>query len=392
MAQRQWRSDDTATWNYGFGSGSDGTSYAVPANAGCSGTASATALTIDAASTFADGDLVMIHQTRGTGVGLWELNKVASGGGTTTLTLAHALINTYTDSGASQAQIIELKEYENLALTGTTTVSAWDGNKGGIIAFLDKGTTSGSSATLALNGSTGATANGTTLTSAVTTGGGFRGGYGRQTGSSGSGRQGEGTAADGGESSAANGNGGGAAYGTGGAGSASGGGGGNGAAGSVGNSDEQTDGNGGGAVGVASLVTANFGGGGGGCFSRDGVTQTVASGGSGGGIAFVFSKTLDLTGITINANGGAGGDGSRKGDGGSGAGGSILIKCTSATLGTNKATAAAGSTVGLGGAAGAGRIHIDYSGSYTGTTSPTIDVTNDLTIIEAASGAFFQMF
>ena len=78
MAQRQFRSDDTSSWGDGFGNGSDGaetisSSEAYDgAKASCSGTASTTTLTLGAASTFANGDLVVIHQSAGTGVGTWE--------------------------------------------------------------------------------------------------------------------------------------------------------------------------------------------------------------------------------------------------------------------------------------------------------------------------------
>src|SRR3990167_2077717 len=149
MAQRQFRSDDTSKWTHGFGNGSDGsitisadTTY-DGANASCSGTADSTTLTLGAASTFANGDLVMIHQTRGTGVGNWELNKIVDGGGGTTLTLQKSLINTYTDSGASQAQIVEMKQYSSVTVNSAQTWSApeWDGNVGGIIAFFCKDVT-----------------------------------------------------------------------------------------------------------------------------------------------------------------------------------------------------------------------------------------------------------
>ena len=106
MAQRQFRSDDTTNWSYKMGNGSDGaltissnTTFSAN-NESCSGTGGATTLTTSSTG-FADGDLVLIHQSRGTGVGQWELSKVASGGGTSTLTLDENLIYTYTDSGSS---------------------------------------------------------------------------------------------------------------------------------------------------------------------------------------------------------------------------------------------------------------------------------------------------
>lgn len=395
MAQRQWRSDDTDEWKEAFGDGSDGSTYSAPANAGCSGTSGGTSVTLDAASSFADGDLVIIHQTRGDNSNPnWELNKIASGGGTTSLTMAYDLTRTYTNSGANQAQIIEMKQYKDLDLASSTiNPSDWNQSQGGLVCWFDSGTTQGTSATVNLAGSTGNTAFGTNVTSADTTGGGFYGGYGRQNGASaGRGQDGEGYPGDGAATSeAANGNGGGGGYQTG-AGSCSGGGGGNGGAGTGGTSDEGSDGLGGSAVGNAGLTIFHLGGGGGGCASLDGVNQTVASGGSGGGGGFIFAKNIDLSGITLTFNGGAGGNGSRKGDGGGGAGGSCLLKCETATLGTNKITATGGSGGSTyGGNGGTGRIHIDYSDSYTGTTNPTIDARLDATIVSPTAGGAFML-
>jgi len=382
---RQWRSDDTSKWLEGFGLGGSGTSYAVPANEGCSGTISTTTLTLATAGTFANGDLVLIHQTRGTGTGTWELNKITSGGGTTTLTMAYTLKNAYTDSGANQAQVIEMNQYNGMT-TGAITAPAWDGSKGGILAWFDKGTT--------------------TIDNTITiTGRGFLGGPGADNVNRAA-YKGEGTPGlylvpsplemD---NRAANGNGGG-----GGAGSSvssnhptGGGGGGHGASGQAGQRASGAGGTGGSSVGNANLTSANFGGGGGGC-DQDG---TAPAGGSGGGMCFVFSKNIIITGgITLNGNTGAissnsyGGTTSSAG----GAGGSCLLKCETATLGSSLITSSGGSQISAtwaGGAGAVGRIHLDYSGSYTGTTSPTIDVTLDATIIEGGSSnssSFFLLF
>jgi len=383
MAQRTWRSDDTDTWLDAFGAGGSGTSYAVPSNEGCSGTISTSTLTLATAGTFANGDLVLIHQTRGTGVGTWELNKITSGGGTTTLTMAYTLTNTYTDSGASQAQVIEMNQYDGLT-TGAITAPAWDGSKGGILAWFDKGTT--------------------TIDNTLTlTGKGFSGGPGVSNVNR-AGYKGEGTPGlyltpsplemD---NRAANGNGGG-----GGAGNVvsgnhptGGGGGGNGASGQNGQRASGAGGTGGSSVGNAGLTSNNFGGGGGGC-DQDGAAP---AGGAGGGIAFIFSKNITITGgITLNGNTGAvssngyGGTTSSAG----GAGGSCLLKCETATLGSTLITASGGSQISAtwaGGAGSVGRIHIDYSTSYTGTTTPTIDATLDSTIVAGGgTGNFFMWY
>lgn len=386
MAQRQWRSDDTDKWVYGFGDGSDGnltissnTTYA-PIDSSCSGTSGTTSLSATNAS-FATGQIILIHQSRGTGVGGWELNKIA-GYTAGTITTSHALTMTYTDSGASQAQVLVLKQYNNVTINSSTLMTkAWDGNIGGITAFLAKETVSGSTGIISAAGGNGGN------DSSVGTGGGYRGGAGvRNSGTTGQAGSGEGTSGASSLQYTTNGNGGGGAKGD----DKWGGGGGNGTVGSNGSSvggGGTSFGYGGSTSGTASLVTATFGGGGGG--GSDYQNETSGAGGSGGGIVFIFGKNIDLTGLSINLKGGNGQVGAANATGGSGAGGSCLLKSTIATLGTNKIDASA-NTAGADG--GVGRIHLDYSGSYTGTTTPTVDATNDLTIVEPASGAFFQMF
>jgi hypothetical protein len=393
---RQWRSDDTSAWSEGFGKGGDGSTYAAPAIAGCSGTASSTTLTIDAASTFENGDLILIHQTRGSnadsttaGVVNWELNKIVSGGGTTTLTLAYSLDITYVDSGDSQSQVIEMKEYENLSLSGTITPAAWDGNKGGIGGFFNKGTLSGSSAILNLNGNNGTVGNGTQN---PTNGGGFRGGRGTMNGkSSSTSHSGEGTGGASSVSTGANGNGGGAGtrddhQGGSGAHASTG------ATGTGGGTGGGANGTGGAIRGVAEMTRAVMGGGGGGGqeyqASRD---NGCSSGGNGGGLWFIFSEDIDLSGTTTRAKGGSSPNTyDSKGAGAGGAGGGVLYKCVTATLGTNKTTATGGVTgTDLTGNGSTGRIHIDYSDSISGTTSPTLSSRKDATIKAGESGNFF---
>jgi hypothetical protein len=105
---------------------------------------------------------------------------------------------------------------------------------------------------------------------------------------------------------------------------------------------------------------------------------SAGAGGAGGGIIFIAAATIaEVTG-SITANGGAGGSDA----GGGGAGGSILLKCQTATLGTTKVTATGGTAgSGGGGAGSAGRIHLDYYTSYTGTTSPTLNATQDNSLV-----------
>lgn len=377
---RQFRSDDTDKWKYGFGLYNDGDKTATTAdydgaNAGCSGSSGGTSLTIDAASTFANGDLVLIHQTRGTGVGAWELNKIASGGGTTSLVMVHNLQNTYTDSGASQAQIIEMKSYKDVTVPNGVTWSApaWDGNKGSIISFFAKTLTVASGGLISANGK------------------GYRGGSsGCFTGNTGEGTTGASVSSQ----NSANGSGGGAGSGNNHASDEKphpgGGGGGNGTAGTIGaaGAGPQTRGAAGGTSGNAALTSMTPGGGGGGSATPNTggwwCGATFMPGVSGGGMVLIFAETITVVG-NIRANGAdaAAKVNSIMGFGGAGAGGSILLKGKNITLGSSLVTANGGGT---GAAGGAGRIHVDYSTSLSGTTSPTLDSTLDATI-KAASGS-----
>lgn len=395
MAQRQFRSDDTSTWAEKYGNGSDGT-ITISSNttydgarSSCSGTSGSTSLSIGTASTFANGQVVLIHQTRGTGVGSWELNKISSGGGTTTLTLLYTLTNTYTDSGASQAQVVQLKQYSSVTVNSTYTWSApaWDGDTGGILAFLCTGITSIAGT---ISGS----------------GKGYRGGTTRQANGV-IGQRGEGsTGGDFAESTTNQGSGGGG----GGQNSQGGGGAGGGHAnsGTAGQAGSTTGGTAGSSTGNASLTTVFFGGAGGaggmdGSFNSE--TSGDAAGGNGAGFIFIASPTITVTGA-VQSNGANGtdkpDDASFKygGGGGAGAGGPILIKGINVTLGSSLVTATGGaggadgksnSQPSNGGAGSVGRIHIDYANSFTGTTNPTIDSSLDTTLFASNGGAFFSL-
>jgi large repetitive protein len=368
MSQRQFRSDDTAKWIFGFGSGKDGAynsagnaTFTV-ANASCAGTGGTTSLTLGAASTFANGDLVLIHQSRGTGVGNWELNRIIAGAGTTSITLFQNLINTYIDSGASQAQIVELKEYSSFTQNNGHTLSApaWDGNVGGIIAFLCNKTV--------------------TIDGVLSASGKGYAGPSNFSGTAYLGYSGEGTAGGTVQSIYPNGNGGGAGTVT--YTSGAGGGGGHANAGQMGQyRSGMSLGYGGDAVGNAGLTNLNFGGGGG-----EAVNNVAASGGgNGGGIILIITRYITINPTTgyilssgLNGNTLPGGD-SDKGSGG-GAAGSVLIKCITASLGTDRAICSGGVGVGSyakGGDGSVGRLHLDYLLSKSGTTTPTLDVTRD---------------
>lgn len=364
-----WRADAAIQ---AFGTGADGAltisgnTTEAPIDSACTGTAGSTSLSATNAS-FASAQVVLIHQTRGTGAGLWEKRTIASYSAGT-IVLTEPLTNSY----VSGAQVRVLKQYSAVTINSgiTYTAKAWDGTVGGILAFLCNGTV--------------------TVTGTITaTGKGFRGGS--HVASPNYAYQGEGTAGAGGISPANNGNGGG-----GGGPRASGGTGANGANGLIGLNGDAGDyrGAGGAATGSADLTTMVFGGGGGaGGNSTWGYTEDRGgSGGNGGGIIFIIGKTVSLTGaIQANGNNGQNAVGSDGAGGSAGAGGSILLRGQTLTLGTNLTTASGGASGGANGGGGGangqapgavGRIHIDYSTTVTGTTTPTLDTKQDSTLVD----------
>jgi hypothetical protein len=366
-----------------FGDGADGdyNSSTIPTMTyqSCSGSSGSTTLTLGS-SGFSNGDLLLIHQTRGTGAGQWEINKISSGGGTTSLTLQTALQYTYTDSGASQAQAVKIPRYNNVTVPSgaTWTTSGWDGNIGGIFVLAAKETV---------------TVSGTITANGV----GFKGGPVATAGTIGV--QGESYTGIGTNSNNANASGGGGGhdyvgngydgYGGGGAGHKN-----TGVTGEVGYPANFSAGMGGGTVGIPDLTICFFGSGGGSGGNENNSTSGWiygGKGGNGGGIIFIFSKTFNISGtVSLNGTNGYNGTGSSDGNcggGGGGSGGSALIVCQIATLGSNFLTALGGAggdgpgAAGSGGAGSVGRIHLSYYSSYTGTTNPTLDVSQDTTLI-----------
>lgn len=378
---RQFRSDDTSTWGEQYGNGQDGayapsSSTDAPIDSACTGTADATSLSATNAS-FATGQVILIHQTRGTGAGNWELNTIASYSAGT-ITTKYPLMNTY----ATGAQVLVLKQYTSALIDSgvTLTAKAWDGSVGGIVGWLCSGTT--------------------TVTGTITAAGkGTRGGA--NTFVSGSvGLQGEGTSGAGGRSNAANGTGAGAGIGNSNVGNeGAGGGGGHAASGSngaTGTGSGATGGAGGSAGGNAGLTSLVMGGGGGsGGHGVNNPSDLAGSGGNGGGIVFLVTRSFTMSGaISCNATNGSNGSGDG-GGGGGGAGGAVLVKAQSVTLGTNLATVAAGTggtgASGSGGAGSAGRIHADYLHTISGSTTPTIDSRQDSVLADRGGSFLFNM-
>lgn len=372
-ALNSWQRIDRVLPGFPFGNGADGaySSATIPTltKDSCSGTSSSTTLTT-AGSTFANGDVLLIHQTRGTGVGQWEINRVSSGGGTASLTLQTALHYTYTDSGASQAQATKIPMYTNVTVqSGTWTTSTWDQNKGGILTF-------------ASNGSV--TVTGTVTANAK----GFRGGSNTEIDPKPNQSQaGEGTGGDVVAQTGANSSGGGGGYNNGnnGVDYGSGAGGGHASAGTDATvcSGAGTSGTGGSSVGSADLTTMVFGGGGG---SKSDFQASGPNGGNSGGAIIIFAKNI----ASVNAITNNGGNGATQSGGGSG--GSILLVCQNATLGSAVITASGGTGGSSGGGAGSdGRIAVHHSGAVTGTTSPSFTDVTDGTLIESSAGLLMNL-
>lgn len=332
---------------YGSGkNGSPAVTGTINTYATCTGTATQTSLTT--ALSASNGDVILIHQSQGTGAGQWELNYVLSDAGAT-LTLAYPLAYTY----GTGAQVVLVPQYTGGTIAGAITGAAWNGTIGGIVPLMSNGD-------LVLSGS-------------ITSKDGFIGGAdnaqqnqawcGESTvGATAAQYTPKGNAGGGGKANASSDS------------VGSGGGGGNGTAGGTGGGvGSYTAGQGGPTAGAAALTTMVFGGAGGG----SGIDQNGPGGygGKGGGIVVIFAKNITISGnIYLDGTNGV----TAAGGGGGGAGGSCLIKCQSATLGTTKITAAGGiggQDRGNGGNGGVGRIHVDYSDSITGTTTPTLDST-----------------
>ena len=366
MAQRQFRSDDTSVWGEKYGNGRDGALSQNSAtdstpNTNCSGSSGATSLSVGSGSGFANGDLILIHQSQGTGVGTWELNKIVSGGGTTTLTLAYPLTINY----GSGAQVYKLFQYSTAQLNvgQVLTGNGWDGTKGGIYALMacqsitiagiinmnSTGYRGGSAGNNSNNYNTGATA--------------------------GEGTTGQASSVN---SSAANTNGGGS-----------------GAAnlqGSSGGGNATTGGqvNGGSVVGNAELTVMVFGGGGAG-LSRD--TQG-GIGTNGSGIVILIApriKVTDAISLSSATSTVATSGSSPSASPGTGAAGNLLCKGQVIDLGTNLVNvvaAAPGGGSNSGGQGGLGRIHADYSETVTGSAvGVTIDTRKDLTLANNSAAA-----
>lgn len=368
-----------------FGDGSDGAltistnTTDAPIDSTCSGTTGTTSLSATNAS-FTTGQKILIHQTRGSGAGTYQINEIASYTAGTITTVDNLNLS-YNSTGDNKAQVLVLKQYSAVTVNNgiTWTAKAWNGTVGGVLAFLCSGTI---------------TVNGTITASEK----GFDGG-GPPAAISADGdpsEQGEGTGGAIEESLSANGNGGGGGGSVNGSGAAAGGGGGgNGTSGTSGqNGDFGTVGGSGGSTsGTADLSTITFGGGGGGGGSNVN-GGTGQEGGNGGGIICLIGTTVTVNSTASIVSNGEVGEtpgAANQGGGGGGAGGSVLVQAQTATLGTNLINATGGSggsgqgsVAGDGGGGGNGRVHIDYYTSFSGTSTPTLNSTQDDSLVTNA--------
>lgn len=106
----------------------------------------ATSFTVDNASLFSSGDVILIYQTQNgssTTVGYYEYRTISSvNTGTNTITVSNGLTNSYVSntpnaSPSYTAQIVRVQLYDTLTINSgaSVTCDAWNGKKGGIVAI-----------------------------------------------------------------------------------------------------------------------------------------------------------------------------------------------------------------------------------------------------------------
>ncbi len=341
------------------------------------GIAAAKTASIDAAAPgFAAGRRVLFHQTMGEGAGQWEEKVIQSRQGGT-LTLTEPLKYTYKVGGNNRAQAVVVMEYTDVTVSGGTLAApAFNGNSGGILAFLATGklVVSGSGA-ISMNAS------------------GFRGsshGCFYRCADGISGESASGPVGTGGAAPARNGQGGGG--GNRGQDCAAGGGGGYGSDGSAGANGgcgtcapcPNLGGLGGLSAGNANTGTLILFGGAGGEGGGDEDGGNPGAGGNGGGIVIIKAVDISIAGNGVTSHGGGGANGNQgscggwgcgMAGGGGGAGGGMYFVAQTAALGSSLIKSSGGGggvcTCGGydGGTGGVGRIAVKGA-QITGTTVP----------------------
>ena len=356
------------------------------ANLTASVTAGATVLQVSTGSAFSPGERILVIQiqnTLGAGVGTFEFATISSVS-CSSITLTAGLGSNYfsgpcNSNSAVVAQVVSVPEYSSVHINvgASVTASAWDGCKGGVVAFR-------SDDSVMIDGSIQAD------------GLGFRGGlggiaHGGVGGQSSQGVSGESIAGLGVGSALINIGGGGGAtatnWGPGG------GGGGHQSVGLSGGIPTLFFG-GGSSVGVGGLInggavhtlTLGSGGGGGAGYGYSGCGDCYSghdggSGGSGGGLVLVQAHSISITGsVTALGSVGLPATDAYAGGGGGGSGGSIYFDAPMLSLGSSlvQASGASGGAVGSdispGGSGGDGFVFVAPTvtgATMTGTTVPT---------------------
>jgi hypothetical protein len=128
-----------------LGTGGDG-AYAPAADevintenvGGATGASGQKNVVVTSTTGFTAGDLVIVHQSRGTGAGGYEYAQVVTvTPATNTLTMLRNLGKTYASNADNRAQVVRVKQYTTVAIPVGVTVRApaWNGNSGGILAM-----------------------------------------------------------------------------------------------------------------------------------------------------------------------------------------------------------------------------------------------------------------
>jgi hypothetical protein len=352
----------------GFGNGKDGdlvvssTNTIINSYTSLSGSYSAgdKVINVADATNFAIGDAVIVHQSRGTGGGNVQKNRIEGKSGNQ-LTLSIPFDYGYgDDAGNRQAQLIRCPEYSSVKINNAASIAptAWNGDIGGIIAY---------------------SCNGKTIVDGFFNlkGKGYRGGVGAQDdggrvpafkGESSSGPSVSIGGMNGDNSSNGPGGGGGDSVGDWGGG---GGGGGHATSGGTGTNPtgNATGGDGGTTIGDAAFTTAHMGAGGGGGGIDD--STYGGQGGDGSGLLFADSYEfvinnstgyVDMDGINGTSHGDSGGGG------GGGAAGGAFVRAVKGDIGTDRFYARGGlgaagghafADGGDGGNAGKGRVRVE---------------------------------
>ena len=163
----QYQKLDWAVPGKPFGTGGDGSTTITTdpcTRATVTGGAGGYTSTIGA-TILTNGDAVLLHQTQYTGAGHWEFARVASGGGTTSITWTRHLNYSYVGG----AQVIKFPMYNALTVNAHSATS-WNGSTGGIEVLCGR-TSIGIGGAVSINGGSASGYSGGS-------GGGFYGGDG----------------------------------------------------------------------------------------------------------------------------------------------------------------------------------------------------------------------